>query len=280
LTLPAPDSDELGELVPTRLHRVIYRTLYEGRGDPPTMQEIKDVVREELGAEIASQTHFDKRLRELRDNFDIEVVRDGARYEYRLSGVRDQTRPEATINKRLRAKVLRHQRCEMCGKTPKEDGVRLHADHKLPREWGGPTEEWNLQALCSDCNEGKKAYYGTFDAVAPQIMAAVGHADVFTRIGELLKAFDAEDMTTPDDVIEFVAESRGRQRYWEKRMRELRYIGWEFEPRMFDEGGVRKTEWKLLAWAPWPEEGPSRAIKRVELERKRAKVRARQRPQT
>jgi 5-methylcytosine-specific restriction endonuclease McrA len=259
--------------VPTRLHRVIYRTLYERRDEPPTMQEIKDVARAELGREVASQTHFDKRLRELRDHFDIDVVRNGARYEYRLSGVRDLERPDATISKRLRAKVLRYQRCEMCGKTPKEDNVRLHIDHKLPREWGGPTEEWNLQALCSDCNEGKKAHYAAFDAVAPQIMVAIGYDDIFIRIGELLKAFDAEGLSTPDEVIEFVAESRGRQRYWEKRMRELRYIGWAFEPRMFDEGGVRKTEWKLLAWAAWPEEGPGRAIKRVERERKQLMTR-------
>ena len=106
-------------------------------------------------------------------------------------------------------------------------------------------------------------------------MAAIGYDDVFIRIGELLKAFDAEGMTTPDEVIEFVAESRGRQRYWEKRMRELRYIGWTFEPRMFNEGGVRKTEWKLLAWAAWPKEGPGRAIKRVERERKMERLKTR-----
>ena len=139
----------------------------------------------------------------------------------------------------------------------------MHVDHKLPREWGGPTEEWNLQALCSDCNEGKKAYYATFDAVAPQIMNAIGHESVHVRIGEVLKAFEAEGLETPDEVIEFVAEARGRQRYWEKRMRELRHIGWRFEPRMFDEGGIRKTEWKLLEWEPWPEEGPGAAIRRA-----------------
>jgi hypothetical protein len=151
----------------------------------------------------------------------------------------------------------------MCGRTPKDDRVRLHVDHKLPREWGGPTEEWNLQPLCSDCNEGKKAYYATFDAVAPQIMEAIGHESVHVRIGEVLKAFNAEGLETPDEVIEFVAEARGRQRYWEKRMRELRHLGWRFEPRMFDEAGVRKTEWKLLEWKPWPKEGPGAAIRRA-----------------
>ena len=263
MALPEPDSEELSELVPTRLHRAIYRVLYERQADPPTMQETQQAVRSALGDEAADQVHFSKRLRELRDHFDIPMERTGGRYTYRLAGMRDLQRPEATISKRLRAKVLRYQRCEMCGKTPKDDGVRLHVDHKLPREWGGPTEEWNLQALCSDCNEGKKAYYATFDAVAPQIMEAVTHESVHMRIGELLKAFDAEGMTTPDEVLEFVAEARGRQRYWEKRMRELRHLDWEFEPKMHDEAAVRRTEWKLIRWQPWPEEGPAAAIRRL-----------------
>ena len=263
MTLPAPDSDELQELLPTRLHRAIYRALYERRDDPPAMQEVQELVRAELGDAAADQVHFSKRLRELRDQFDIPLVRDGARYTYRLEGRRDLARPEATMNRRLRARVLRHQRCEMCGKSPKEDGVRLHVDHKLPREWGGPTEEWNLQALCSDCNEGKKAYYATFDTVAPQVMTAIEHESVHMRIGEILKAFDADGLDTPAEVIEFVAEARGPQRYWEKRMRELRHIGWRFEPRMYDEYGVRKTEWQLLEWKPWPDEGPGPAIRRV-----------------
>lgn len=263
MSLPLPDSDELRELVPNRIHRSIYRALYERRDDPPTMQETQEIVRAELGDEAADQVHFSKRLRELRDTFNIPLTRNGAKYTYRLAGMRDTVRPEATINRRLRARILRHQRCEMCGKTPRDDGVRLHVDHKLPREWGGPTEEWNLQALCSDCNEGKKAYFASFDAVAPAIMAVIGYESVHMRIGELLKAFDAAGMTTPDEVIEFVAEARGRQRYWEKRMRELRHIGWEFEPRMFDEDGVRKTEWKLLASGPWPDDGPAVAIRRA-----------------
>src|SRR5215218_4123284 len=120
------------------MHRSIYRALHERRDDPPTMEETQEAVRQELGDEAADQVHFSKRLRELRDHFDVRTERDGSRYEYRLAGMRDLARPEATISRRLRARVLRHQRCEMCGKTPKDDGVRLHVDHKLPREWGGP----------------------------------------------------------------------------------------------------------------------------------------------
>ena len=88
MTLPAPDSDELQELLPTRLHRAIYRALYERRDDPPAMQEVQELVRAELGDAAADQVHFSKRLRELRDQFDIPLVRDGARYTYRLEGRR------------------------------------------------------------------------------------------------------------------------------------------------------------------------------------------------
>lgn len=264
-SLPEPNSADLRALVPTRLHHAIYRALYERRTDPPTMQEIQEAVRLELGDEAANQVHFSKRLRELRDTFVVPCVRDGARYLYRLDSLRPEAdrKPDAKISGRLRAKVLRQQRCAMCGRTPREDGVRLHVDHKMPREWGGPSEEWNLQALCSECNEGKKAYYATFESLAPEIMQAVGFKSVHVRIGELLKAFHASGKWSPDEVLELVAEAHGRQRYWEKRMRELRHIGWEFKPHYRTVEGIRQTEWELVKWEPWPPEGPGAAIRRV-----------------
>jgi hypothetical protein len=274
--LPMPGSEELRALVPTKLHREIYRVLYESRDNPRSMQEMQEVVRASLGNEAAEQVHFSKRLRELRDNFEIRVERDGSRYTYRLlrRKVADR-KPSAQISNRLRARVLRHQLCAQCGRTPTRDGVRLHVDHKIPREWGGPSEEWNLQALCSDCNEGKKAYYATFDGFTDEIRAAIAHEGVHERIGELLKAFDFADKETPDELLEVVAEARGRQRYWEKRMRELRHLGWVFTPRMYEEDGVRKTAWKLQRWEPWPAGGISAEIRR-QTSRPRAGARQKQ----
>ncbi len=114
------------------MHRAIYRVLYERRGDPPTMQETQEAVRAELGDEAADQVHFSKRLRELRDHFDIRTERDGG-YTYRLAGVRASA-PAGSDDQHGASgrKVLRHQRCDMCGKTPAEDGIRLHVDHKIP----------------------------------------------------------------------------------------------------------------------------------------------------
>lgn len=154
--LPRPDSPQLKELFPSDLHRAIYRVLYERRTDPPTMQEVQDAVGRDLGEQAAQQVHFSKRLRELRDHFEIPHPSAADGYRYRLSGWRAVPRGESGISTKLAARVRRHARCAMCGKTPNEDGVRLHIDHKVPREWGGKSEEENLQALCSDCNEGKK----------------------------------------------------------------------------------------------------------------------------
>jgi hypothetical protein len=262
--LPLPDSDELRALVPTRMHQAIYAVLYQRRTDPPTMQEVQAAVGAELGGEAANQVHLSKRLRELRDTFVIPLVRQGGRHTYQLERLKSESerKPDAKISMRLRAKVLRHQQCEMCGRTPRDDGVRLHVDHKIPREWGGPSEEWNLQALCSDCNEGKKAYYATFGGASAEIMKAIKYDSVHVRIGELLKAFNALGRRTPDEILELVAESRGPQRYWEKRMRELRQLGWEFKPHLKTVDGIRRTDWELIRWEPWPEGTVAASIRR------------------
>lgn len=60
------------------------------------------------------------------------------------------------VNWRLRAKVLMRDgaRCQLCGATP-QDGSKLHVDHIIPWNDGGPTLLENLQILCEKCNIGK-----------------------------------------------------------------------------------------------------------------------------
>ena len=168
------------------------------------------------------------------------------------------------MNRHLRARVLRHQRCEMCGKSPMEDGVRLHVDHKLPREWGGPTEEWNLQALCSDCNEGKKAYYATFDTVAPQVMTAIEHESVHMRIGEILKAFKdrwARHACRSDRVRRRGAWStRGTGR---SGCASFATSGGASSRACTTSTASARRSGQLLEWKPWPDEGPGPAIRHV-----------------
>ena len=66
-------------------------------------------------------------------------------------------RTSRNINWRLRALVLMRDgaRCQLCGATPQQHGVRLHIDHIKPWNNGGETILENLQILCEQCNIGK-----------------------------------------------------------------------------------------------------------------------------
>jgi uncharacterized protein with PIN domain len=46
-------------------------------------------------------------------------------------------------------------RCRNCGRSPREDGIKLHVDHIEPWSKGGTNDLENLQALCEECNLGK-----------------------------------------------------------------------------------------------------------------------------
>jgi hypothetical protein len=73
----------------------------------------------------------------------------------------------------------------MCGRTIAEDEIKLVVDHKTPRDWNGTNDRENLQALCYECNAGKKAHFASLD---PELMKkAMGSNSVHVRIGELLK---------------------------------------------------------------------------------------------
>lgn len=268
--LPEPDSDELAELVPTALHQAIYEALYEARDDPPTMKEAQAFVRGKLGDEAADQVHFSKRLRELRDHFVIPSATAANGYTYKLAGRRTVSKADPKITKTVRAEVLKNQRCDMCGQSPAEDGVRLHVDHKIPREWGGTSDIDNLQALCSDCNEGKKAYFSTFDQHADKIRAAIQDDEPHKRIGELLKSFQPEEIRS--DLIELVASAQQYQEDWQKRLRELRELDWKITPRkQKDEVGRVRVYWRLDSFEPWPTGKVAAEIKRREKAKKAAK---------
>lgn len=62
------------------------------------------------------------------------------------------------ISPKLRFMVLQKDNftCQSCGRTRKEDGVKLEVDHKIPySKEGGETVLDNLQILCRECNRGK-----------------------------------------------------------------------------------------------------------------------------
>lgn len=263
--LPAPGSNELNNLVRGNAGRAIYGVLYENQQKPLSMAEI----RHEMGLEAGQQEHLNRRMRDLYKIFDIERTRDGSETLYRLVGKLEVQLNTDSISNRVRSWVLRDKRCVQCGRTPAEDGIKLHVDHKIPQAWGGTNDPENLQALCSDCNEGKKNLYATYDEFADKIKLAANYDEPHRRIGELLKAFNGKPV--PSDLVEIVAKAKQYQDDWQKRMRELRELDWEYSFEKKKEGGRFKTYFILEHYEPWPDGNIRAEIRRRELQKKQVK---------
>lgn len=249
--LPEPDSEELFALLGPSVLRVLYGWLYRRRDNPPTMAEVRLFMADALGE---PQEHIDRRLRELRRHFAIPARPSppGApRYFLEGWSTTPSARGEQSISTRLRAQVLAPQRCAQCGRTPLDDGVKLVVDHKIPQSWGGGNELENLQPLCNECNHGKRDYFTSHDAHADQIRRSIGYAEPHRRIGELLKAFDGGWVRT--DLIGLVASAKEFQEDFQKRLRELRLLGWEIETqKRYNEGARVWTYYRAKSWKPWP----------------------------
>lgn len=273
--LPEPGSEELAELVTDSVAREIYALLYRRRSNPPTMREVEAYMAGKTGE---AHTHVNRRLRALRESgIDVPARVIDGEHRYPLLGWRP-TGPRTgrpNISAKLRAQVLAPQRCAQCGKTPLEDGIKLVVDHKVPREWGGGDELENLQPLCEECNGGKKAWYESYNSHAEQIRAAINHEEVHRRIGELLKAFDGEWVYT--ELIGIVASATAFQEDYQKRLRDLRYLGWEIEHKnRHNEGARVRSYYRVVHWEPWPEGDVAPVVRRIERERMAAKRAARE----
>ena len=273
--MPEPGSDELSALVTDPATREIYAFLHRRRDNPPTMVEIRAYMANKQGGD-KSQT--DRRLRSLRERgLDVpaEVIKGEHRYVlkgWRPGGAR-KTGPN--ISAKVKAQVLAPKRCVQCGKTPLEDGVKLVVDHKVPQEWGGGDEIENLQPLCEECNGGKKAWFATYDHHATEIQKAILHEEVHRRIGELMKAFEGEWVYT--ELIGIVASAQAFQEDYQKRLRELRTLGWDLPvQKRHNEGARVRTYYKCAHWEPWPDGPIISEIRRIEKERKAAKKAARE----
>lgn len=263
MDLPVPDSDDLNKLISNGVTREIYRVLWEHREKPLDIHEIRELI----GPAVGVQQHLDRRLRDLDPYFRIERSRGNGTTQYSLVERLAVSRaPQGEISKKLRAWVLRNQRCEQCGRTPADEGVRLHVDHKIPQRWGGTNDPDNLQALCSECNEGKRDYYATFDGLAPEILKAFAHDEPHVRIGEALKAAYPEKLR--GDLLERVASAKQYQEDWQKRLRELRLIGWKIKASRQNEQGRAVAYYQLLEEPPpWPDGTVRTAIRAIEKRR-------------
>lgn len=269
--LPAADSAEVSELFTDRETAEAARFLLERRDDPPTMAEWIERSREVFGKTNA-QTQ--RRLRAVRTWFTVETRKRGRDYVYQVTGwnpIRPVDRSER-ISPRLQAEVYsaKGRFCAMCGRGP-ADGVKLQIDHKIPRSWGGRTELENLEPLCDEHNNGKKAFFESLSPYADDIRAVIDLPTPWERIGELLKLFAASGHAVPAELLPVV----GRDTHAgdpARRLRDLRVVlGWDIRARRWKEGRRTRVAYELRSSLPWPAEGPEEAVRQYERERKRRK---------
>lgn len=229
-------------------------------------------MRAALRIQPEDQTQFGRRRRDLHYYYRIEKKLIGKKTVYIYRGPLEISRDATPTNAKTRALVLHlaHGRCGMCGRTIEKHGVTLVVDHRIPREWGGKTEPENLWAICDECNQGKKNLFASIDS--PEMRSAIRHSSVHVRIGELLKGAGI-GQPVPSHLIDIVAG----QDDWRKRLRELRYLGWEITAsRVNLESGRFRSQYRLDKFAEWPPD-PSGWIrdyeqKRSSRRRKRVKM--------
>lgn len=208
-------------------------------------------IRASFAHDPGVQQHLDRRVRDLRKYYNIPLEAGG---KYVLRGERE-TQPQdiGQISAKLRAAVLHaaHGRCQMCGKTVNEDGVKLQADHKVPLSWGGETTLDNLWALCQLCNGGKRDFFSSFND--KEMQKIVEFESVYERIAEMLRLHLGNPV--PAWLLEFVANVNDFQEDWQKRLRELRYpvIGMKIKAtRAKTPSGKWQSAYLLEEWKPLP----------------------------
>ena len=178
------------------------------------------IAARDLG-EIANIIDYTRGLRALRqEGWKIELKREKGTTWYRLNSlIKSGTgRKREYVDKKTRYKILQRDNstCQRCGKT-KDDKVRLHIDHKVPVDWGGESEENNLWTLCSECNEGKQAFFNDFDAETMRAISKLSSGG--ERLLEYIRRHYGEPI--PVYVLQVVA----RTREWTRELRRLRQNG-------------------------------------------------------
>lgn len=182
---------------------------------------------EHVGEEIPLQTlneicgsaglhHWDRVVRNLKQQQGYDISNKKGEW-YKLNSLeRKAVRGKrGYISKKLRFLVLERDNytCRACGATPK-DGAKLVMDHVVPVDWGGTTDFDNLQALCMDCNEGKKAWIAGEDAVT---MSEVCKQ---TNTADRLKVYFEHHPNVEIDVDKLAVVAKTRE--WTRQLRFIR----------------------------------------------------------
>ena len=247
--LPAPGSERLAVLVSDDSLRMVYGLLYRRRGHPPTANEITYFLRA-----ASSDRRVEQVLRGLREYFDIATVLldGGERYELRGWAGTRPVNSLVPVSPRLRAETLTLGRCAMCGRTPSQHGVVLAVDLKFPPEWGGTNDRDNLWPLCEECKDGRRQFLQAYTPYNEQISRAAAFDEPQRRIGELLNAFDGR--WVPSDLIGIVASAKEYQEDYQRRIRDLRFLGWIVEQqKRYHEGARVRVYYRLIHAEPWTE---------------------------
>lgn len=265
--LPPPESEQLAATVSNPAARMLYGLLYRRSERPASRAEVRLFLETVFPAAV----DLDRALRDLRIYFILDELREGDQTRYRLSGWVQHPAPvvDPPISDRLRAEVLAPQRCAQCGSTPLKDMVKLVVDYRLPVAWGGVAEPDNLQPLCEQCATGKQQYMEIHAVHTDKIRMAASYDEPQRRIGELLKAFSGGWVRT--DLLSMVASAKEYQEDWQRRLRDLRFLDWEYtHEKRRNEGARVWTYYRLIQSQPWPNNIHA-AIKAEERRRKEAK---------
>jgi len=146
---------ELDKLSPVKLK--ILRRLWDKDGTPFP----KPWVASSILLELTEQKYFDRRTRELRDEYgcDIENGHINGEHAYRLlSDELKSAKPREYLTESEKRDLFERYdfTCQICG-TKMDAGVRgLQADHKVPLIRGGLHVASNWQPICNVCNVGKR----------------------------------------------------------------------------------------------------------------------------
>lgn len=105
---------------------------------------------------LTNQKYFDRRVRELKDENGCDIVTMADKYRLNSWKLSRPLRREYLTSKERVALFKKHDFiCNICSKKF-PDGKGLQADHRKPLSRGGSNELSNWQALCVECNVGKR----------------------------------------------------------------------------------------------------------------------------
>ncbi len=174
-----------------------------------------DVLNEVCGN--AGLHYWDRVIRNLQQNegYDIENKR-GEWYKLCSLKRKPVAVKRGYISKKLRFLVFERDNytCQACGRTPKDDGVKLSPDHIIPVDWGGDTTLENLQALCRECNEGKQAWVNGEDNEVMKLVSQQPNTEERLRV--YFEAYPNVEIGV--DKLAVV----GKTREWTRQLRKLK----------------------------------------------------------